>query len=299
MNLFKKAFCTPRKIFFQKKEKDIPKKNKKGKSEYFDANGIEYIIKNSKNKGRTNNIFDKALGRNYSLDKKGIKRRNDSCSEMIPKLDVGLPFTMICKIFYRNRGEIERESTGFFISPKVVITVAHELYHGNQYFEDAIIVPCIEIINGEFKYPLGGVVADKFIISEGYTNGRGEGNDYGAIFFDEEYFIDSINSYFNLYSMNQEGNRLSVYIAGYPDTSLLGDVSISHLKYAEATAMIDDSGLKHNFNPEGGQSGMPIWIEEGQKYYVIGINDSDCDLPQIKLTNEVISELNNWIEISY
>ncbi len=99
--------------------------------------------------------------------------------------------------------------------------------------------------------------------------------------------------------MNQEGNRLSVYIAGYPDTSLLGDVSISHLKYAEATAMIDDSGLKHNFNPEGGQSGMPIWIEEGQKYYVIGINDSDCDLPQIKLTNEVISELNNWIEISY
>ena len=154
------------------------------------------------------------------------------------------------------------------------------------------------MVNGEFIYPLGGVVSDKFIVSEGYTNSYGQGNDYGAIFFSEDHFSETIKSYFYLHQVNEEEKRFSAYIAGYPDSCLLGDMSISHLKYAEVIADINNLELKHNYNPEGGQSGMPIWIEKDGKYYVIGINDSDCGHPQVKLTDHVIVELNNWIEIS-
>jgi V8-like Glu-specific endopeptidase len=185
--------------------------------------------------------------------------------------------------------------TGWFISPRVLITAGHVLARSAA--DQAINVVIKPGYSGAEPPALGTFSAVKFDFAPGWDFTVGTPLDYAAIEIDTDqtsFFSFTVLSDAQLTSQTFE-------IAGYPIGfgtqlgALYGATGTVTIPTPDMTAY--QNMLLYNISTSGGQSGAPLFTISGSNT-VVGIHVEDglagAFNVGIRITAEVYSQLSNW-----
>lgn len=212
------------------------------------------------------------------------------------------PFSQICKIetFRVRKFKKDRsfESTGFFIAPNVILTAAHNLY-SNKLTK----VVKIKLLPGKYKdqNSYDSIVINGDELSKNLIRVHSKFNwnkvdfDFGIIIIPDS-IINRLKNWPKVSSFNldktynlKKGDTLR--IAGFPAN---GGYDGSIMTYeAQIGKDFSTKKISHSFHTETGNSGSPLWIENGGKKIIIGIH-TYTNLAT-RIDKEYIELIESWI----
>lgn len=177
--------------------------------------------------------------------------------------------------------------TGFFISPRCIITNGHCVFPDRKWAKEIRVVP------GQNRdvAPFGSAVSSRFWSVEGWIQpgARGEADyDYGAVILEDETLFNRIRAHFGFANVDDPGILNN---CGYPADKPVGTQWFNAGPVSRKTArrffyMIDTAG---------GQSGSPVWINEGGDRLVVGVHGyGGCPNSAIRCTSDVTLNWANW-----
>jgi glutamyl endopeptidase len=180
--------------------------------------------------------------------------------------------------------------TGWFISPTILVTAAHVLFHNGQRAQSVSVDAAL---NGEIKV-VPKQQAQNWIAASSWDQQAGSSSDYGAI------QVPTANNAwfdFGVYS-DQQLQQLTFEIVGYPvlDNSL-GIDGFTMWRDAGQLSQPSQDMLYYTLSTSNGQSGSPIFhAAQDGKFWAAGIH---VDLYQaqnkgVRITQGVFDMLNVW-----
>lgn len=195
------------------------------------------------------------------------------------------PFFMICNLIIKtgNRGTFR--ASGFFISPKCIITAGHCVYQNRAWAES------IEVIPGDESRtrPFGSATSTDFFAVEGWVNDENHEYDYGAVILENEDLFKVINSYFGYTPYTPSADDL--HNSGYPHDH----DSIQKHSFGKVLPEVNKSLIKYNIDTYSGNSGSPVFLNKNGQFIAVGVHTyGQCPNHAVKVTDEVISNWNNW-----
>ncbi|MGB1217509.1 MAG: trypsin-like serine peptidase, partial [Saprospiraceae bacterium] len=128
------------------------------------------------------------------------------------------PWKFICKLItLRTHGgtrEDYTEATGFFVSPRCVLTCAHALYDRGWVDKVEVIPGLISEGRNKNILPYGKMAAERFRILKGYRDDAMRAHfDVGAIILEDDSLFRRIGGYMNVDASLEEPSMISC--AGY------------------------------------------------------------------------------------
>ncbi|MGC4041919.1 MAG: trypsin-like serine protease [Flavobacterium sp.] len=195
------------------------------------------------------------------------------------------PYNNICYLhIYRNRFPKPDDwfkSTGFFIAPNIILTAAHNIHSvwGSK-------VSKIEISPGKYysNFPYQTVTIDgkaeckkriRTNANYSFTSGSRIKYDFGIIILTKEELrqlnLPNTDS-FSLDPTYQLKKNDILNVAGYPadpDAGYNGDFMTFQ---QDLCGEIDEKKFGHNLDTFTGNSGSPIWVENGTKRIIVGVH---------------------------
>ena len=195
-----------------------------------------------------------------------------------------LPFCMVCNLIITLKDNQSFRASGFFISPRCVITAGHCVYLNKEWAQK------IEVIPGDksMTRPLGSDISTTFQTVEGWVHNEDDNYDYGAVILKNDDLFTVINSYFGYTQYLQDEN---LYNSGYPHDYY----SIQKHSSGKAESDPDKQVIKYNIDTYSGNSGSPVFIKKDNQFMVVGVHTfGQCPNHAVKVTDEVISNWNNW-----
>ncbi|ABD53978.1 trypsin-like serine peptidase [Jannaschia sp. CCS1] len=190
----------------------------------------------------------------------------------------------------------EASCTGTLVGPAMVVTSAHCIVEDGQ-----IDTPPVEFLagfqNGEYVARSG---ISGFHVAPGYIDGEQEGSDFAFIFLEER--LGDQLGWMDLGLLNdaevaamQAGQGPEILQAGYSYDQqgvLTGNLGCPFIELGE------DSTLIHECDTLQGDSGSPLFIQDGDRYRIIGVEsrtdnqpDQDFDRNIAMYTDSVLREL--------
>jgi V8-like Glu-specific endopeptidase len=194
------------------------------------------------------------------------------------------PYRYICHLIVHRTYGGPYPSTGFFVDNDLILSAGHSLGERKGLFRNKIHKVRIKV----FEYFENGTrhqtLIDTTIFRSG-IDGIGKNPNYkgrkGNIEFDYGYLklkksFETIGDCFELvlYSDTIKDDD-TIHITGYPgDKQTVKDGSLWD-KSVKARR-IDSEGniLKYDMYTYEGDSGAPIWVKKGNKYFVVGIHNT-------------------------
>lgn len=188
--------------------------------------------------------------------------------------------------------------SGTLISPRIVLTAAHNLYDYEKK-ERAVELRFLPAINGKsLSFPEPKVV--EFYYPKTYTQSKKE--DYGILVLDTP--IGEQTGYFGLAVLPSEKlKELEINVTGYP-----GDKVKDKDRYYEMWGMkgkpvnLDDGYIQYEIDTYNGQSGSGVTYQENEDHFVVGVHVlGDTVLGRNSatvLTEKRYNKINKWIEKS-
>ena len=198
------------------------------------------------------------------------------------------PYKIICRLIVIDKSGYEWTGTGFFISPKCIITSGHCVFFNNRWAKRIIVIPGD---NGNSnRRPFGYDDSTKFKSVKGWTIHKNRDFDYGAVILKNDSLFKKINSHFEtaILSDSQE----TIYNSGYTDEpnkrfEQWGDFGTVN--------KISSHRIFYNNDTEKGNSGSPILIKKGNVIKVVGIHSfGNCPNYAVRINSNINKVWNEW-----
>ncbi len=199
-----------------------------------------------------------------------------------------VPFRMVCNIIIETQDRVRYRASGFFISPRCVITAGHCVFQNDAWVKKIEVIPA----DRSGTKPFGSSFSDTFFAVDGWVKDRSSDYDYAAIILDDDNLFSAINGYFG-YTQYQNGDA-DLYNSGYPHD----EDSIQKYCSGKGVSAPNENLIKYIIDTYSGNSGSPVYIETNGKFVVVGVHTyGACANHAVKVRDEVISNWNNWSKI--
>ena len=204
------------------------------------------------------------------------------------------PFRAIASLLITARDNSRWIGTGWFISPRTLITAGHCVYiKGSGVPGRDGWVKSITVIPGRngTSMPFGSATSKDFRSVTGWTNNGDENFDYGAIIIPTP--LGSTVGFFGFGVYSDNDLRASVAnIAGYPGDKPSG----TQWFHARQVTNVNAQKVFYDVDTMGGQSGAPVWRIIDNKRYAIAIHAYGGVLANsgTRINNTVHSNLVAW-----
>lgn len=194
------------------------------------------------------------------------------------------PYRFICDMLMKFPNGKTFIGTAWLMSNSAAVTSAHCLYskENGGYATEVTLWPGRK----GSTMPFGSVKGSKVNVTQNWIDKGGIIYDYGVIQLKEP--IGKQVGYFGYkYTKGTSINGTGVKVAGYPGE---GD----HKQYTAPGKIISSSVsvLNYNIDTTSGQSGSPVFYQEGNNYISIGVHGYGGSMNSAKRINEFMF---NWI----
>lgn len=197
------------------------------------------------------------------------------------------PYNAICLLRIKAANGERLRGTGFFISPRCVITAGHCVFYKREWINE------IEVVPGALGtlFPYGSAVSSNVQSIEGWFKNRNDNFDYGAIILKDDTLYNTIGAKLGYQYSTDETN---VEIAGYPI-----DKSQKPFKCVGQIDSRTPYKFFYTIDTETGNSGSPIFIERASgERVVVGLHTEGArPNAGIRIRPEMISVLKQWSKL--
>lgn len=195
------------------------------------------------------------------------------------------PFKFTCKLYITAANGGSYIGTGFFISPRCVITSGHVVHSKNGWAKSIKVVPGL---NGTTA-PFGSSASSRFFSVTGWTRDKNSDYDHGAIILPDTKLYNRIRGYMGFRQVN--GLPL-LQNSGYP-----GDKTPSTHQWFNAGRATKNTGPKFEYliDTYGGQSGGPVMVKVGTSSVAVGVHGyGGCPNACIRAQGYVLQRWSEW-----
>lgn len=209
------------------------------------------------------------------------------------------PWSRICDLLITTRDGELRSGTGWFISPRTVVTAGHCLFvfdpgrpvHG--FVRSVVVMPARRGETSASQSLFGWAVAPEPNLRV-HPNWRGGGNldfDYGAIILPEGAGLGARTGFFN-YSHFDQLDETAPVLSGYPDNAPEGTQWFERNLIKEVTPR----SVSYDIFTFGGMSGSPLFFVFQQNILACAIHNFGATPFNrgVRINPEVVAQLNAW-----
>jgi glutamyl endopeptidase len=202
-----------------------------------------------------------------------------------------IPWRMICQLIVTRADGRKSRCTGWFISPRTVMTAGHCVYSHSGTGGWAQSIEVIPGMNERLK-PFSSATGTSFRSVKGWTGNRQPTHDYGCIILSKSSPLGKKTGWFGFTKLSDSKlKNLLANNSGYPgdkpfgtqwfNAGRIGDVSSRRFEY-----MLDSAG---------GQSGSPTWRFSNGKRHAIGIHAyGGCPNKSTRINSPVFNNMQKW-----
>jgi len=205
-----------------------------------------------------------------------------------------VPWRMICQLIIVRADGRKSRCTGWFISPRTVMTAGHCVYghSGTPGWAQSI-----EVIPGmdDRKRPFGSAIGTSFRSCKGWTKSRKPAHDYGCILLPESSSLGEKTGWFGFAKLSDKSMKnLLVNNSGYPGDKPFGTQWFN----AGRVGKVSNKRFEYMLDSAGGQSGSPTWRSSQGKRHVVGIHAyGGCPNKSTRINSAVFSNMKKWKSI--
>ena len=205
-----------------------------------------------------------------------------------------VPWRMICQLIITLRDGRKSRCTGWFISPRTVMTAGHCVYSHSGQPGWARSIEVIPGMNGRLR-PFGSATGTSFRSVKGWTQGRKPTHDYGCIILPKSAPLGRRTGWWGFANLSDGSLRnLLVNNSGYP-----GDKAFGTQWYnAGRIERVSSRRLYYMLDTAGGQSGSPTWRYAGGKRHVVGVHAyGGCPNKSTRIVRPVFDNMLRWKQL--
>jgi len=202
-----------------------------------------------------------------------------------------VPWRMICQLIVTRADGRKSRCTGWFISPRTIMTAGHCVYSHSGKIGWAQSIEVIPGMDARSR-PFGSATGTKFFSVEGWTKSRKPTHDYGCIVLPESSPLGSKTGWFGFARLSDNSMKnLLVNNSGYPGDMKFGTQWFNAGRVGEVT----DKRFEYMLDSAGGQSGSPTWRSSQGKRHVIGIHAyGGCPNKSTRINATVFKHIKDW-----
>jgi glutamyl endopeptidase len=204
------------------------------------------------------------------------------------------PFRAIASLLITAKDGSQWVGTGWFISPRTLITAGHCVYITNSpVLERNGWVKSIQVLSGRNaeSLPFGGVTSTQFWTVTGWADSGDENFDYGAIVVPTE--LGKKVGIFGFASLSDDRLMDAVaLVTGYPADKDDGTMWTD----TKQIAAVGASKVHYDIDTAGGQSGAPVYEVEDGKPVVVAVHayGGATTNSGTRISPPVFNNLTNW-----
>lgn len=202
------------------------------------------------------------------------------------------PWRAICSLLIRTKTGKSYIGTGWFVSPRTVVTAGHCIYLHNE----GGWAQSIEVIpgrNGSLR-PYGSAVSSNLRSVSGWTASKNRNYDYGAIILPTSAPLGKTVGFFGIANKNDSFLKsTTLNLSGYPGDKDGGSTQWFHFRQSKG---VTSQVITYEIDTMGGQSGSPVWYKSGDQRYAVGIhtNGHSSGNSATRINLEVYNNLLAW-----
>lgn len=205
------------------------------------------------------------------------------------------PWRMICQLIITMANGARSRGTGWFISPRTVMTAGH-CVHSSRNGGWAKKIEVIPGMSGNLQ-PFGSATSTQFHSVGGWVNRHEAANDYACIVLPEGENLGARTGWFGFAALPDRTLKdLLANNSGYPGDKTFGT------QWYNAGRIVDTEPqrLAYMFDTAPGQSGSPTWRYDKikKRRHVIGIhNYGGCANRSTRINQSVFANMKAWKQL--
>lgn len=262
--------------------------------ETWSGNSVETLAPESANWEETVSMQDIENHIEESLELTGSICGGDERVRVDPRIN---PHRFICRLIITAKNGMKYFGSGFFISPRCVITSGHCVHfdpvNGGRNYDWARSILVIPGADGDLA-PFGSQISTMFRTVSGWSVDRNSDFDHGAVILPDDTLYRRINGFFGVKELKERELLINI---GYPGDKG-GELRGTAWGAAGPVATIAENKIFYMLDTYGGNSGSPVFVKDGDSFNVVGVHGyGGCPNHCVKVRDAVLQRWNEWSQL--